>query len=103
MRVVWDPKAKEARTQVANYIRREFGPKRKTRFLQEVRDMTQQLKRSPGIGQIDPLFRDRTRTYRSVIINGLNKLVYFTEGDILYIAGFWDTRMNDEDQATLVK
>ena len=103
MRVVWDPKAKEARTQVANYIRREFGSKRKTRFLQEVRDMTQQLKRSPGIGKIDPLFPDRARTYRSVIINGLNKLVYFTEGDLLYIAGFWDTRMDDEDQATQVK
>lgn len=25
MRVVWDPKAKDARTKVANYIRREFG------------------------------------------------------------------------------
>ena len=103
MRVVWDPKAKEARTQVANYIRREFGARRKTRFLQEVRQVTQQLKRSPGIGQIDPLFSDRTRTYRSVIINGLNKLVYFTEGDILYIAGFWDTRMQPEDQAAQVK
>ena len=33
MRVVWDPKAKEARTQVANYIRREFGAKRKVHFL----------------------------------------------------------------------
>lgn len=103
MRVVWDPKAKETRTQVANYIRREFGAKRKTRFLLEVREMTQKIKRSPGIGQIDPLFPDRARTYRSVIINGLNKLVYFTEGDILYIAGFWDTRMDDEDQATKVK
>ncbi|MBR5394834.1 MAG: type II toxin-antitoxin system RelE/ParE family toxin, partial [Bacteroidaceae bacterium] len=99
----WDPKAKEARTQVANYIRREFGARRKTRFLQEVRQVTQQLKRSPGIGRIDPLFSDRTRTYRSVIINGLNKLVYFTEGDILYIAGFWDTRMQPEDQAAQVK
>lgn len=59
--------------------------------------------RSPGIGKIDPLFSDRARTYRSVIINGLNKLVYFTEGDILYIAGFWDTRMDDEDQATQAK
>ena len=103
MRVIWDPKAKEARTKVANYIRREFGANRKTRFLQEVREMTQKLKRSPGIGQIDPLFRDRARTYRSVIINGLNKLVYFVSDDIIYIAGFWDTRMDDEDQAMNVK
>ena len=103
MRVVWDPEAMKARTLVANYIRREFGAKRKIRFLQEVRQMTQQLKRSPGIGQIDPLFSDRAKTYRSVIINGLNKMVYFVSDDILYIAAFWDTRRNDEDQAASVK
>lgn len=26
-------------------------------------------------------------------------MVYFVEGDIIYIAAFWDTRMNDEEQA----
>ena len=103
MKVIWDPKAKENRTQVADYIRRQFGVKHKTRFLHEVRQVTQQLKRTPGIGQIDPLFADRVRTYRSVIINGLNKLVYFVSDDILYIAGFWDTRMDDESQAAQVK
>ena len=103
MRVVWDPDAKKARTQVANYIRREFGAKRKIRFLQEVRQTTQQLMCCPGIGQIDPLFSNRAKTYRSVIINGLNKLVYFVSDDILYIAAFWDTRMDDEDQASQVK
>ena len=103
MRVVWDPEAKKARTQVANYIRREFGAKRKIRFLQEVQQMTQLLKHSPGIGQIDPLFSDRAKTYRSVIINGLNKMVYFVSDEILYIAAFWDTRMDDEDQAANVK
>ena len=45
----FDPKAKDARTKVANYIRREFGAKRKTRFLQDVREMTQKLKLSPSI------------------------------------------------------
>ena len=103
MRVVWDPDAKKARTQVANYIRREFGAKRKIAFLQQVKQTTNLLKRSPGIGQIDPLFSDRAMTYRSVIINGLNKLVYFVKDDTIYIAGFWDTRMDDEDQATQVK
>ena len=84
-------------------IRRQFGAKRKTRFLQEVRQVTQQLKHSPDIGQIDPLFSDRARTYRCVIINGLNKLVYFVSDDILYIAAFWDTRMEPEEQAVKVK
>ena len=103
MKAIWDSEAKKAQRQVASYIRKEFGVKRAKKFRQEVDDTVNQLMRSPGIGKIDPLFPDRARTYRSVIINGLNKLVYFTEGDILYIAGFWDTRMDDEDQASQVK
>lgn len=100
MKAVWDTKAKMAQRQVAAYIRKEFGTKRAKRFLQEVDDTVNQLLRSPGIGQIDPLFSDRAKTYRSIIINGLNKLVYFTEGDILYIAGFWDTRREPKNQTS---
>ena len=65
--------------------------------------MTQKLKRSPGIGQIDPLFASRAATYRSVIVNGLNKMVYRIDDDVIYIVAFWDTRMEPEEQATRVK
>ena len=99
MRVQWNNRAIAQRSQIAAYIRQQFGAKRKTRYLQEVRETTQRLKRSPYIGQIDPLFSDRARTYRSVIINGLNKMVYYIEGDIIRIAGFWDTRQEAENKA----
>ena len=65
--------------------------------------MTQKLKRSPGIGQIDPLFEDRSVTYRSVIINGLNKLVYRVNDETIHIVAFWDTRMEPEEQAASVR
>lgn len=103
MKVIWQSNALRQRTGIAEYIRQEFGAKRKTRFLQEVRQMTQKLKSSPGIGQIDPLFADRPQTYRSVIINGLNKLVYRIDDDTIRIVAFWDTRMQPEEQATKVK
>jgi plasmid stabilization system protein ParE len=103
MRVKWSERARKQRDEVANYIRQQFGAKRKYKFKQEIRETTDLLKRSPGIGQIDPLFEDRPQTYRCIIINGLNKLVYRVEDDTIYIAGFWDTRMDDEDQATSVK
>lgn len=103
MRVKWSERARRQRDEVANYIRQQFGAKRKYKFKQEIRETTDLLKRSPNIGQIDPLFDDRPQVYRSVIINGLNKLVYFVKDDTIYIAGFWDTRMDDEDQATSVK
>ena len=102
MRANWTDHAKEQRRQIADYIRREFGLKRKKKFMQEVDHTVRMLMQSPGIGPIEPLFVDRPKAYRSVIINGLNKLVYFVSDDILYIAAFWDTRMEPENQAQQV-
>jgi plasmid stabilization system protein ParE len=99
MRVKWSDRARQQRDEVANYIRREFGAKRKYKFKQEIRETTDLLKRSPGIGQIDPLFEDRAATYRSVIINGLNKLVYRADDDTIHIVAFWDTRREPTDEA----
>ena len=99
MKVKWTEYAIAQRKQVANYIRRQFGAKRKTQFLQEVRETTKQLRHSPNIGPIAPLYADLTMTYQSVIINGLNKMVYFIKDDIIYIVDFWDTRREPTNQA----
>ena len=92
MKVIWDIDAKKARNQVAYYIQRKFGAKRKTRFLQEVQQTAKMLSNYPNIGVIDPLYNDSPIAYRSVIINGLSKMVYHVEDDIVYIAAFWDCR-----------
>ncbi len=103
MKVTWHKDAERRRDMVAEYIRVEFGYRRMKQFIKEVRNAAMMLRRSPGIGQIDPLFEDRPQAYRSVIINGLNKLVYRVEDDTIHIVGFWDTRVDDEDQATQTK
>ena len=51
--------------------------------MQEVDHTVRMLMQSPGIGPIEPLFADRPKAYRSVIINGLNKLVYYVENDAI--------------------
>ena len=89
--------------QIADYIRETFGYKRKEFFLQEVRQTTKMLRRNPNLGQFDPLFDDCPIGYRSVIINGLSKMVYFIDDDIIYIAAFWDTRREPQSQAKHVK
>jgi len=92
MKVVWQEAAKVGRRQVSAYIRKEFGTKRAKRFRLEIDETVSLLMRSPGIGQIDSLYADRPQPYRSIIINGLNKMVYRIDGDIIYIVDFWDTR-----------
>ena len=58
---------------------------------------------SPNLGSIDPLFADRPVAYRSIIINGLSKMVYRVDDDVIHIVGFWDTRQEPEAQAAQVK
>lgn len=103
MKVVWQEAAKVGRRQVAAYIRKEFGTRRAKTFRQEIDDTVRLLMNSPGIGQIDPLYADRPLTYRSIVINGLNKMVYRIEGDIIYIVDFWDTRREPTNQAAQTK
>lgn len=99
MKVIWHEPAKRGRRQISAYIRHEFGTKRDRLFRQQVADTVDMLKRNPGIGQIDPLFANQTTTYRSIIINGLNKMVYCVDGSTIHIVGFWDTRMEPTTQA----
>lgn len=103
MKSKWHPEAKRAMLDVAHYIQAKFGTKARKDFLSKVRIEENLLRRSPNIGLIDPLFNDRPITYRSVVINGLNKMVYYVEGNTLHIAGFWDTRCESEQQAAKVQ
>lgn len=103
MRVIWQTPAKVGRDNVADYIRDYFGAKHRIRFLQEVRHTTKMLRRSPNLGSIDPLFADRPVAYRSIIINGLSKMVYRIDEDVIHIVAFWDTRREPEALAAQVK
>ena len=37
------------------------------------------------------------------VINKLNKIVYYFEGDTIHIADFWDTRREPQKQAQQIK
>jgi plasmid stabilization system protein ParE len=102
MRVEWTKNATRQKDQVAEYVREQFGYKRKRMFVQDVDKAARMLMRSPNIGQIDPLFASHAATYRSVIINGLNKMVYRVDNDVIYIVALWDTRMEPEERAAQV-
>lgn len=103
MKVEWADNAKRQKNQVAYYIRRRFGINREKRFKQEVNQTIIMIMQHPNIGPIDPLFNDRPIAYRSVIINGLSKMVYSIGDDTIYIVAFWDTRREPVQQAQETK
>ena len=99
MKIRWNSSARADMRQVARYVNKKFGRKARQEFMQRVKDAEKRIATQPNIGIIDPLYADRPMTYRSVIINGLNKMVYRIDGDIIYVVDFWDTRREPVSQA----
>ena len=92
MIVIWSPKAKESLKKVAGYIFLTFGEKPTERFKEKVLRVEKTLVVNPNIGPKEPLLKNYSVIYRSVVVNSLNKIVYYIEDNIVYIAAFWDTR-----------
>ncbi len=103
MTIIWQTEARTSFRQIAQYINKRFGRKARQEFLQKVKDTELLLKDQPGIGSLDPLFADRTNAYRSIIINGLSKMVYCTKGNAIHIVAFWDCRREPNRQAATAK
>lgn len=99
MRYEWTDYAKEGRDQIADYIYDRFGEKRSMKFLDDVDEAVDMILHHPSIGTIDPLFADRSVTYRSVIVDGLSKMVYHVEDEVIYISAMWDCRREPQVQA----
>lgn len=103
MRVEWEEMAERNRDQIGDYIFTYFGYKSVEHFFEEINHTVNLLMAYPNLGPIEPLLADLPQTYRSVVVERLNKLVYRIEGDTIYIVDFWDTRREPKNQAEQIK
>ena len=103
MKLKWYPGAQEALQNTARYIQIHFGNKSCKEFLREVVRTEKLLRQHPNIGPIEPLLADLPKTYRSIVINSLNKLVYRIEEDVIIVVDFWDVRRDPNILANQVK
>lgn len=103
MKVRWSPDAKARFDKTGEFIKTRFGVKAQMQFKLEVRRVNNLLKSNPYIGPVEPLLADLPSTYRSFVVNRLNKIVYRIMDDHIEIADFWDTRREPQKQAQQVK
>lgn len=96
MRVVWSHRAYDNYQIVKRYIKRKFGERKVREFCSEVREATVQISNHPDRGSYELLLEGGSYEYRSILINGLSKLVYVAEDDIINVADFWDCRWEPE-------
>ena len=103
MKVSWSKSASDAVVRTSIYILDKFGPKASEDFLQEVQHVSDLLESNPCLGPVEPLLAQKSMPYRSVVLNHLNKIVYYIKGDTIRIAAFWDTRREPKAQADKLK
>ena len=99
MKVSWSKKAGDAVVQTSVYILDKFGPKASEDFIH----VSVLLESNPCLGPVEPLLAQKSKQYRSVVLNHLNKIVYYIKGDTIRIAAFWDTRREPKAQADKLK
>ena len=105
MIIKWKKQAKASLRRIAYYIKTNFDNNAVIKFRRAVGQQLKMLEAFPDIGAPDPLFSDRTTTFRSVLVNRLSKMVYFVDYDnnTIVIAAFWDNRQDPNYQASQIE
>ena len=89
--------------ETAKYIKKEFGAKSESKFLQEVKYNVKLLGANPYIGSVELSLPNKTIVYRSIIVANRNKLVYTIKDNIVDVIDFWDCRRNPKTLATQIE
>jgi plasmid stabilization system protein ParE len=103
MEVKWTMLAKDALRDTAAYIRREYGQQIRQKFMLDVKHTNKLIGGNPNIGKKEPALSNRTIEYRSIVVNRLNKIVYYVDNECVQVADFWDCRRNPETLAQRIK
>lgn len=99
MRIIIDDHVNQIIKDTALYIKSEFGNTARQEFIHEFRRVVKLLGDNPKIGSSKPLLEGAPVLYRSIVINHLNKLIYWINNDVIEIVDLWDTRREPYNQA----
>ena len=88
--VEWTDKAMANFRHIARYITLAFGRRTTEKFEKNIAEWETRIVRNPCIGLREPLMAERPEGFRSVVVHRNCKLVYYVDGDTVYIADVWD-------------
>ena len=103
MRVIWDDDASEKLVNALEYGRNTFGERVMKKFYTRILDYEKLLQSNPGMGKKEPLLEKEPEGYRSLVVHPNYKLVYYVDGDTIYIVDLWDTRREPATQSSTTK
>ena len=95
MDIIWLPLAEEALGNIYRFYM-EKSQQAARRIISDILESTQRLSDYPEIAPIEQILDNHPIIFRSLVIRKTYKVVYYAEGNIIYIADVWDCRQNPE-------
>ena len=100
MKVVVSERAKFNREQIARYILANFGIKALLDFRVAYKETKKYIAQHPQGCEVEEHLSNEQYTYRFTNINGLTKLLYRVDGELILIVDMWDVR---QEPPTIVR
>lgn len=94
MVIKWLNRAIDSLQQIAEYYKQEYSENSANKIVSEIRTTVGKLKDFPELAAIEPLLKNRAKTYRSLVISKKYKAVYYIDNNTVYISQIWDCRQN---------
>ncbi len=91
-KVVWQRNAIIQRNSILEYIIREFGKSPARKFNAELKRCQNLICSNPLIAPLEQLLSGMEKTYRSILVSRLSKMIFYEEEGVIHIVALWDTR-----------
>ncbi|GHT02119.1 hypothetical protein AGMMS49525_05060 [Bacteroidia bacterium] len=63
-------------------------------MISDIRKAAERLVEQPDMAFREPLLKERSKVFRSLIVRKIYKIVYYNENNTVYIADIWDSRQD---------
>ncbi|MDR1896354.1 MAG: type II toxin-antitoxin system RelE/ParE family toxin [Prevotellaceae bacterium] len=95
MEIIWLPLAEKAIDDIFGfYAEKNVYVARK--IVSDILRATERLSDFPEMAAVEQFLQEQPKTFRSLVVKKIHKVVYYIETDRIYIADVWDCRQNPE-------
>jgi plasmid stabilization system protein ParE len=86
------PEALEVLESIRKYLHENDAPRAAAKLIGQFRKSAENLANNPNLGIVEPLLAVYPNSYRSLIVRKRHKLIYYVEGETIYIDTIYDCR-----------
>jgi plasmid stabilization system protein ParE len=97
MKIDWSKKSKKRMHEIRVYYETK-SLKVSKEILTDITDSAKALTKFPQMAQIEPLLSDLPISFRSLVVRGIYKIIYYVDErkEVINIVTVWDCRQDDK-------